>query len=48
MEADKIFVIHEGQIAEEGSPYNLLQLDDGIFRNLFEHQFQNKNKPDAI
>jgi subfamily B ATP-binding cassette protein MsbA len=44
MEADKIFVVHEGRIIEEGSPYSLLQLDDGTFRNLFEHQFQNKDK----
>jgi subfamily B ATP-binding cassette protein MsbA len=48
MEADKIFVVHEGQISEEGPPNALLQLDDGTFRNLFEHQFQNKDKHHVI
>jgi subfamily B ATP-binding cassette protein MsbA len=48
MEADKIFVVHQGEIAEEGSPKALLELEDGAFRNLYEHQFQNDIQTKAV
>jgi subfamily B ATP-binding cassette protein MsbA len=48
MEADKIFVVHQGEIAEEGSPKALLELEGGAFRNLFEHQFQNNTQTKTL
>ena len=44
MEADKIFVIHQGEVAEEGAPDQLLKKKNGAFRNLFEHQFKNDGR----
>ncbi len=38
MEADKIVVIREGQIVEQGSPEELLERGDGAFRSLFDMQ----------
>jgi len=48
MEADKIFVLHEGEIAEEGSAEVLLERKDGAFRNLFDHQFQDDRQLNDI
>ncbi len=39
LEADQIFVVHQGQIVEQGSPQNLLE-SEGPFRRLFDHQFK--------
>ena len=39
MEADRIVVIHSGRVVEQGSPRELLDRDEGAFRNLFETQF---------
>ncbi|MFK7876284.1 MAG: ABC transporter ATP-binding protein [Paracoccaceae bacterium] len=47
MEADQIFVIQDGQIAEQGDPQTLLERDEGAFRNLFEHQFKSEKDPDS-
>ena len=44
MAADKIFVVHQGEIVEEGSPKSLLELEHGAFKKLFEHQYR-KNDP---
>ena len=44
MAADKILVVHQGEIVEEGSPKSLLELEHGAFKKLFEHQYR-KNDP---
>ncbi len=36
--ADKIVVLSEGKVAEEGTPAELLEKDDGIFRHMTELQ----------
>lgn len=38
--ADRIVVIREGRIAEVGSHNELLQIEDGIYRGLYETQFR--------
>ena len=48
MGADKIFVVHQGKITEEGTPRELLERTDGAFRSLFEHQFQDDNHAQEI
>ncbi len=37
--ADKIIVMDEGKIVEEGSHNELLEIEDGYYRNLYEVQF---------
>lgn len=39
-EMDKIVVVDDGKIAEYGSPRELLDKKDGIFRGMWEHQIQ--------
>lgn len=39
LEADKIVVIQEGEVLEEGNLETLIQ-KDGVFRQLFDHQFK--------
>lgn len=41
MKADKICVIHGGEVIEEGSINELLARQDGAFKRLFEQQFHN-------
>lgn len=36
--ANKIFVLHNGRIAEEGTHDHLIQIKDGIYRKLYEYQ----------
>jgi ATP-binding cassette subfamily B protein len=48
MGSDRIFVVHQGEIAEEGTPHELLERKDGAFRSLFEHQFQDDSRTQAI
>lgn len=43
MQADKIFVVHQGEIIEEGSPDSLLKLEDGAFKKLFENQYRSSD-----
>ncbi|MCU9848037.1 ABC transporter ATP-binding protein, partial [Defluviimonas sp. WL0024] len=38
MSADRIVVIKDGQVDEEGAPDSLLARD-GLFRTLYDHQF---------
>jgi len=42
--ADKIVVMKEGDIWEEGTEEELLALDDGLYRELYELQFQNSRQ----
>ncbi|WP_170431766.1 ABC transporter ATP-binding protein [Ruegeria arenilitoris] len=39
LEADKIFVIQDGEVLEEGNLESLIE-KDGVFRQLFDHQFK--------
>jgi subfamily B ATP-binding cassette protein MsbA len=48
MEADKVFVVHAGEVTEEGTPQALLEREDGAFRNLYEHQFRNDIQTKAV
>lgn len=38
--ADKIIVMHQGQIVEQGTHTALLQLENGFYKNLYESQFE--------
>lgn len=42
--ADKIVVMKEGDIWEEGTEDELLAIDDGLYRELYELQFQNSRQ----
>jgi len=42
--ADKIVVMKEGDIWEEGTEEELLALDNGLYRELYELQFQNSRQ----
>jgi len=44
LEADKIIVMQDGSVVEEGSLDELKELN-GAFRNLFDMQFQNPKSP---
>jgi ATP-binding cassette subfamily B protein len=35
---DRIIIIEDGKIVEDGSPETLLQKSDGIFKNMWDHQ----------
>jgi subfamily B ATP-binding cassette protein MsbA len=48
MEADKVFVVHAGEVTEEGTPQALLEREDGAFRNLYEHQFRKDIQTKAV
>ena len=37
---DRIFVLSEGEICESGTHSELMQIEDGIYRNMFESQAQ--------
>lgn len=47
LEADKICVLHDGELVEQGTADELLAID-GAFRRLFEHQFQDNDVPHAL
>jgi ATP-binding cassette subfamily B multidrug efflux pump len=42
--ADKIIVMEKGQIVEQGSHQELVQKQDGYYKNLYESQFAVENK----
>jgi len=42
--ADKIVVMKEGDIWEEGTEEELLAIDDGLYKELYELQFQNSRQ----
>ncbi len=42
--ADKIFVIDNGRIIESGTHEELIKLEDGKYRNLYNLQFKNQEK----
>jgi ATP-binding cassette subfamily B protein len=42
--ADKIIVLHQGQIKEFGSPEDLLKIEGGWYKNLYENQFLSASK----
>ena len=42
--ADKIIVLHQGEIKEFGSPEELLKIEDGWYKNLYENQFLSASK----
>jgi ABC-type multidrug transport system fused ATPase/permease subunit len=35
---DRIIVLEEGQIVEDGNPQELLEKKDGLFKHMWEHQ----------
>ncbi|HKK62570.1 MAG TPA: ABC transporter ATP-binding protein [Bacteroidales bacterium] len=45
--ADKILVLHQGRIKEFGSPEELLQIENGWYKDLYENQFLSKAKASA-
>jgi ATP-binding cassette subfamily B protein len=40
--ADKIIVMHKGEIREEGTHDELIQVEDGIYRKLYELQYRDQ------
>jgi ATP-binding cassette subfamily B protein len=46
--ADKILVLHQGQVKEFGSPEDLLKIEDGWYKNLYENQFLSSSKVSPI
>ncbi len=42
--ADKIFVMDEGRIIESGTHEELIRIEDGKYRNLYNLQFKNQEK----
>ncbi|MBN2730960.1 MAG: ABC transporter ATP-binding protein [Balneolaceae bacterium] len=45
--ADNILVMHKGQIREQGTHGELLTIEDGIYRKLYELQYKDQMLPDA-
>lgn len=45
--ADRIAVINEGQLVEIGTHDELMQIDNGSYKRLYEMQFQNQEKNEA-
>jgi ATP-binding cassette subfamily B protein len=45
--ADKVLVLHQGRIKEFGSPDELLQIENGWYKDLYENQFLSKAKASA-
>lgn len=45
--ADKILVMHKGQIRETGTHDELLEREDGIYRKLYELQYKDQGLPEA-
>ena len=45
--ADNILVMHKGQIREQGTHNELLTIEDGIYRKLYELQYKDQVLPDA-
>ncbi len=46
-DADKILVMHKGQIREEGTHSELLTIEGGIYRKLYELQYKDQELPDV-
>lgn len=46
--ADKVLVLHQGQVKEFGSPEDLLKIEDGWYKNLYENQFLSSSKVSPI
>lgn len=44
-DADKILVMHKGEIRERGNHQQLVQKDDGIYRKLYELQYKDELMP---
>ena len=42
---DRIIVLDNGQIIEQGSPQDLLGRNDSVFRNLWMEQREGRSKP---
>jgi len=45
--ADKILVLNQGEIKEFGSPQELLEIENGWYKNLYENQFLSAAKASA-
>jgi len=43
--ADRILVMDQGQIVEQGTHQSLLEMKDGVYRNLYEKQFLQAETP---
>ena len=39
LKADRILVLDQGEVVEEGNHQELLKMDNGIYKNLYEKQF---------
>jgi ABC-type multidrug transport system fused ATPase/permease subunit len=46
-DADHVAVVHEGQIAEEGTHDELLRQPEGLYRTLFARQYGERRLPPA-
>jgi len=44
-DADKILVMHKGEIRERGTHPQLVQKEDGIYRKLYELQYKDELMP---
>ena len=45
--ADRIAVVNEGELAELGTHDQLMSIEDGIYKNLYQMQFQNQENNTA-
>jgi ATP-binding cassette subfamily B multidrug efflux pump len=45
--ADRILVMDQGQIVEQGTHQTLLEMENGVYRNLYEKQFLQTETPSA-
>ncbi|MPN51392.1 putative multidrug export ATP-binding/permease protein [bioreactor metagenome] len=46
--ADRIAVINEGELAEIGSHYELINIENGKYKHLYEMQFAKKENTEAV
>jgi ATP-binding cassette subfamily B multidrug efflux pump len=46
--ADRILVMDQGQIVEQGTHQTLLEMENGVYRNLYEKQFLNADSHNSI
>ena len=46
-DADHVAVVHDGQVAEEGTHQDLLEQPEGLYRTLFAQQYGEQRLPPA-
>ncbi|MBN1372859.1 MAG: ABC transporter ATP-binding protein [Anaerolineaceae bacterium] len=47
LHADSIYVVEDGRLVEQGTHEELMELDSGVYRNLFDIQFKQENEAEA-